>query len=335
MTGSLWIAHDGYWWSGATRGASCDGFVLGTTKPDATNTGYAPGTTFTQVTSDITYTTDGQVIEDTEFIGGKVYVKASGVTFRNCWFRGQQDSNETTDPFVRCHWDASVNTTFERCTFGSADQVGWPDCGILGHNFTATRCDISRSQDGIRNVNSDTAADCGDITVHGCYIHDLLYVSPYSAQSDNQSHNDVVQLVGGDNIEIKGCTLRAYVDPDLGAASTTGVPLLSDTDSSGLAVTGDHDAWMTAFIVTPNQAMGAATVDQCWLEGGQFTVNIAIKNATYWSASSSITLTDNRFGKDTRIGQNDLNVSNDIQSYVTSTGNTFPDSSSVPMSNGG
>jgi hypothetical protein len=309
-------------------------FVYGTTKPTATNTGYAPGTTFTEITSDLTITTPGTAYTNTMFRGGKVQVKAAGVTFTNCWFRGQQAAGVTTDPFVRAHWNAAIGTVFSRCTFGEAGQVGYPDCGVLGWSLTVDRCDISRCVDGVRNVNSDTASNVGDITVKGTYIHDLIYQVPSTDGADNQSHNDCIQLVGGDNISILGNTLHAYVDPYVGSSATPGVPLLSATDVSGEAVTGSPYAWMTPLIITPNQAVGAISIDQNWLEGGQFAANIATKNAALWTGAA-VSLTSNRFGRDTRIGKYDLVIGNAVQTYITRSGNTFPDGTLVPVTNGG
>ncbi len=329
QSGLVWTAESG---NLVRRGT--DNFVLGVTKPDATNTGYAPGTTFTTVSADLTITTDNTTYTNTMFMGGKVYVRAKNVTFRNCWFRGQQIANAITDPFVRCHWNTAQGTLFDHCTFGSPGQVGWSDAGILGWNFTANRCDISRCSDGIRNVNSDTASNIGQITVTGCYIHDLMYISPSADGPDNQSHNDAIQLVGGSQILIRGNTLRGYVDPLLGQAATPGMPLLNSTDGTGYPVTGSPYAWMTGLIITPdNAAISDVTADQNWVEGGRFSVNIATK--AYGLTGTGVTVTNNRFGQDTRIGGFDFIVGNAAQPNVHASGNTFPGGGSVPISNGG
>lgn len=320
-------------WRSPGRPSLGDTFVLGTTKPDATNTGYESGTTFTTISNDLTITANGTIYENVQFMGGKVYVQAKNVTFRNCWFRGQQIANTITDPLVRCHWDSVQNLLFDRCTFGSASQVGWPDAGILGWNFTVNRCDISRVSDGIRNINSDTEANLGNITVQGSYIHDLMYVTPSSDGPDNQTHNDCIQLVGGSNIQIKGNALHAYVDRSLGKAGQAGIPLLNATDPSGQPVTGDPYAWMTALGITPDHGAVSGVIEQNWFYGGQFTLNIAQK--AHGLVAPGVTVTANRFGKDNRLGAYDFLVSNAIQPLVTASGNTFPDGSSVPMRNGG
>lgn len=323
---------DGLWRSPG-RDPIDGNFTLGVTKPDATNTGCLPGTVFTDVTSDLTITTNDTTFENRRFIGGKVYVKAKRVTFRNCLFLGQQTAGVITDPLVRCHWDVVKDVLFDRCTFGSSAQVGYPDAGILGWNFTAKRCDISRVSDGVRNINPETEYNLGGITVEGCYIHDLMYVTPSSDGADNQTHNDCIQIVGGSDIVLRGNNLSAYVDRSLGKAAQPGIPLLNATDPSGQPVTGDPYAWMTAIAITPDHGDVSAVIDQNWMSGGQFVLNIAKK--AHGLVAPGVTVTNNRFAKDNRLGNYDFLVANAVQPLVTHSGNVFPDGSSVPMRNGG
>lgn len=172
------------------------GFVIGTTLPSSSTTGVPAGTALTVQSTDITYTTPGQVIEGVDF-ACFVRVAAANVTFRNCRFRGRDTGyvSLTSGHLLYCNDSTSAGLLLDRCTF-AADYPRWWLNGVYGQGFTARRCDFSAVVDGIM------VRQGGATTIEGCYFHDFYF----SDQSQDQAasnppywtHNDGIQYrVGG------------------------------------------------------------------------------------------------------------------------------------------
>jgi hypothetical protein len=185
--------------------------VMGTYYPDATNTGLYQATTKT-VVSNITYSTNGQTITDTDFNGARVSVAAANVTFRNCLFQGDNSINN----LVTCSNAAVSNAQFIDCEF--LPKFPTNRNGIAGHDFTLLRCDLSRTTDLVDPSNNGLWTTFGDgfpigVTIQQSYLHDMCWWTAATGgvvhPTDTETHNDAIQIVGGDGLNVLGCTIDA------------------------------------------------------------------------------------------------------------------------------
>lgn len=165
---------------------SRDTLVYGNYKPDASTTGVLDGVPLTVVTTAFTTPTANTTYENMDF-QQKVVVNKSGVTFKNCYFRG--GSPTSSIPLVQAWTSIAVRTKFYDCTFATTSPVVYHGSGVQATDCEIYRCDISGSVDGIKT-------QYGDVEIYGCWIHDLPWYSYDPAQSDG-SHNDCVQCEGG------------------------------------------------------------------------------------------------------------------------------------------
>ena len=173
-----------------------------------TSAGFASG--------NVTLTTPNQTYIGIKFTG-KVTNHTSGCEFYSCEFQGNSSSASI---LVDCTNSSSGTITFYDCYFNPT----LINCGgaIQGGNFTVWRSDIWRTTDGLdpQNITGQANANC---YIYNNYIHDLCAdltdPSHYKGSAKTYpgpSHNDCIQLVGGNNIEVIGNTLMAYVDQTFG-----------------------------------------------------------------------------------------------------------------------
>jgi hypothetical protein len=206
-------------------GAPAD-FILGTTKPDATNTGLVSPTTTTDNTSALTIGA-GSDITDTLF-NGNVLVTGQR-KFYNCRFRGK--TTNTSQNIIRT--DPSIPdgdfAEFERCQI---DNRWFPTNGgngghggIRGPKFKTTRCDISGAADGLGMLAPGFCYD------YGSYIHGLWFTSPNSEHLTDGSHCDGAQGHGQplDTIEFYGTNFDATLDDTLTNSQAGNDPVYSGT----------------------------------------------------------------------------------------------------------
>lgn len=163
------------------------------TWPDATNTGYAPGTTFTLRDNVLVQSSaDGQVFENLHLTNSDMIVTHDNVTIRNCWFDSAAANNA-----LRIYEDGSTanNILIEDCTF-----FGHNNCtnaiqlnGATG--ASVLRCNISGVDNGV-NVGTNNTL------IEDCYVHDLNN----TVASD--PHYDCIEINAGIvNLIIRHCNL--------------------------------------------------------------------------------------------------------------------------------
>lgn len=263
---------------GHTPGVDRDSLVIGTYTPDSTTTGVIPGTTLTRSDGNMTITTNGTTLENLD-IYGIVTVNAADVTIRNCRIRG--DTNTATGDCITCYGTGVQRLLVEDCTL-IRDTPNEKSTGLVGHDFTARRLDISHTVDGLGAFNTNAPSSPVNVTIEGCYVHDFSYFWPCTYQSDNQTHNDCFQIQGGSNISIVGNNLQAFIDPSVG---------LGAGDPSNPI--GGSLAHMTGVIITPNVgAVADITMNQNWLAGGSAEINISEKS---YGPIQGLSITNNRF----------------------------------------
>jgi hypothetical protein len=162
--------------------------------PDASNTGYPPGTVFTLVDNQLfRSSSDGQIIENLHLTDSDMIVTHDNVTIRNCWFDSAVANNALR---VFDGGDGPANgVLIHDCTF-----AGHANCtnamqlnGLTG--ATVQRCDISGCDNGV-NVGTHNTL------VEDCYIHDL------NNTVAGDPHYDCIEVNGGlDNLVVRHCTL--------------------------------------------------------------------------------------------------------------------------------
>jgi hypothetical protein len=258
-----------------------DTFVLGTTKPDATNTGIPAGTTLTNYTGPSTINSPVNLsnMRFNSFI--QIASGGSGSTFTNCLFRGP--STAPTSPaglLTGTTGVSGVNVNF--CTFKPQAPSQYNN-GIYGYGgFTISRCDMSNVVDGIDPFG-------GVWTVTGTYIHDFAYYSPSPTHSDNQTHNDAMQIEGATGVTVVGCNFQAFAD------------LSISINSTGLL--GPQGQVNSCFQITPDvDYITGLNINDNWMDGGGYSVNIASRTSAPARAIGTLgTMQRNKFGRLQRI----------------------------------
>lgn len=314
-----------------------DPFVIGTTKPNASNTGlYAP-TTSTVTAADTTYSTAGQTITNTLFTGN-INVTAANVTFENCEFRGK--STTTSNHIVRVNSSTQSGATFTRCKFvhafhPSTDGADGAHGGIMGHNVTLTRCDISGGADGIGMATASTGTTLQNVTVEGCYIHDLWFFSPNRDHSDGNHCDGIQGHKALNDVSIIGNTIEGLLDDTLDNSQAGITPV---TDGSGNLISGNlwytefpdwqgyaYPPWATSAILLGRTGAGGGltnvTIDRNWLNGGGYAA-INLNNGYTDSNCANVVITNNRVGATLRDGYL-LICSSSLSADLTFTGNVL------------
>lgn len=276
-------------------------------KPDSTNTG-ASGT-LTPLYGDQTITTANYTLSDRD-IYGRVIVRAAGFTMTNCRVRGTTSS--TADALVDVRHASVSGAVIEDCTITpDTPNIYWT--GIIGHDFTATRCNIYGSVDGFGVYNTNNQSAQTNVLIVGCYVHDLHCYTPCSYQPDNKTHNDGIQIQGGGGVTITGCTFDASPGP---------------TSVAGVNCTG-------AIMVTPNvSACPNMTFSDNWLDGRDAAAIINISDKGKGTATTA-NITGNRFGRGSTGYMMLLDVALTFPGlptatgYDTTNGNVYDDNDAV------
>lgn len=305
----IWVGDR--WRNGAGIDAELD-FILGTTIPTASNTGCAPGilTSNTYYTGSATITASGTVIENC-IIDKDLDIRTSNVTIRNCYFIGGTDGASTS--MIKATNAGCFNLQVSRVTANPRVKSDVRNF-LVGHDYTAIRCDVSGVVDAFRvhNTNVGTADVDVAIKLQGNYIHDATFYYPATGQSDG-THNDGVQIENGRNIEITGNSIHAFIDPNVGQAQDPSSPWYPSQRT------------LSCIIVTPNVGPCAdITIDKNWFYGGRWPVNLSEGGR---GAVVNFLMTGNRFAGDqtytpTSIRQAtyDLNFSSWVGNLNTATG---------------
>jgi hypothetical protein len=228
--------------------------VPGEVKPTADNTGVPAGTKLTPYWGNLTITKPGTVIDALD-VHGFVTIKAPNVTIRRSLIRGGVATGNL---------GLVTNTTTTATGFVIEDSTLYPDHpsvwldAIKGSNYTARRIEASGTV--------DTAKVHGDnVRIESSYFHDTAYYASDPNQRGGPTHNDGVQVLGGDNITVIGNNIAIPV-----------------TQNAAIQVTQDYRA-VTRLTITKN-----------WLDGGSCTVNT---NNKPLASMTGVALTSNRFGR--------------------------------------
>lgn len=288
--------------------------VLGSYLPDATTTGRLT-TTQAVITTDTTYSgTATELIENKRF-QGYVYLTGSNKTFSNCVFEGPLTPTHAS---VTATYAGSSNNLFIDCTFKPRARTDTTDT-IIGRGFTLLRCDLSYGVDGMGAAPQAGGTRC-DVVVQQSWIHDLLYFSPSTTHSDNQTHNDLIQWHGGAGLTIRGNRLDGFCALDVGDANRP-----ATYDSTGKH-TGGHPFYpnpvsMSVLMVNQKGTVlpSGLLMEKNWLDGGALGINM-LGIPTAFPAPAISSIRNNWVGYKFGYGKNYFIVGKAAQTY-TLTGN--------------
>lgn len=239
-----------------TNAAELDTFVLRTTKPTAANTGAGIVRPYPTkvINGDVTLNVAGQRLDDT-IVHGRVIIKAANVVVSNCVVDGGPAFVAGGE--IISTGTGTVNARVEFTTVRAANPTYYTN-GIGRRNITVYRCNVSGVVDAF-TVAPVAANDPLNMSIQGCYGHDLSHFSPDPAHpgADSRTHNDVLQSHGGAGLQVIGSNFSAYHDPTIG---TLPVP----NPKSQLA------AMMINTIVGPSSGL---VIEDNWFGGGVYCIN--------------------------------------------------------------
>lgn len=300
-------------------------FVSGTTKPDATNTGYG----IEGRTSNLTVISgDFRPASNTTYrdidVTGRIIIGSgvSNVTIENCKVEGR---TLTSGEGRIIDAGAGHNTTIRFCEIFSGPRWGGAN-GIGTKNFTIERSNIHHVVDGVRLNRTPTSNsdDAMFALIKDSYIHDLLMQTPdpiYS-RSDKKTHSDGVQNEGSANATITGSFIDSHHSP-----YGDGTNFTNTTCSSPFTpVTSGGCPYPVALsgLMYNSGTTGTITnyvVDHNWFAGGEVTINHRD------SCSTGCRITNNIFTDDSL---QDVAIYPKTSSVVTISGNKFTDGSPAP-----
>ena len=182
-----------------------DGFVIGTTKPTALNTGAITAEGSLTDASGIVYLAAGSTYSG-KHLTGRIVVQGPNVTISDCII--DMPASATDIHAITCWTAGATNVLIDRVTIRvpAPNQSYWIGAGIHGSGFTARRCNITGTTDGIMPAGINQRAA---VTIEGCYIGNLTWFADdgYPARVGSHSdgtHNDDVQAEGN----LTSCTIR-------------------------------------------------------------------------------------------------------------------------------
>lgn len=305
----------------STTGPVTENFTLGKTRPADSNTGAGiirvrPNPVDDVYSGPRIITVAGTTITD-KWIPYGITVRAANVTIENCVITGTADGK--ADPadtgggigLVLAISNSCVNLKVRFCDLAAAKSTTlWN--GILGWHFTSYRNKITKTVDGLgiyspasgSDLPAGTPAVAVDCVVEGNWMYGLGYYSPDPAHSDNQTHNDVIQIQGGKNIRIVGNTLDAYFDQNVGTYPTNG------PDPRALAT----------IQITPNNRIGpiqGLVITDNWLNGGGISVSGTSSATQIFKSTSELTCLRNRFDRGQKFGSGNTTTTITIHPEMT------------------
>lgn len=247
-----------------------DSLVLGTYKPDASTTGILAGTVLSDYNAPtvdtLTITTNGTVIENKR-IYGDIRIQATGVRIRNCLLLGGNNTPATQSGVVDCNAASCFDALIEDCEIAPR-KVSLNRDGIVGHEYTARRCHIRNTIDGLGAFNKPGGSSEANVAIEGCYVHDLAYFYPdYSngvsgaTLHTDGSHNDALQIQGGANIHVIGNNFMATSIAGPGTQANPAKPwLIGQGMANGAAIIIQKQS--------TTAALSNVVAEKNWLMGG-------------------------------------------------------------------
>ncbi len=257
--------------------------VAGTYRPNETTSGVPLELKTSLVDDTLTSPVSNTTYTNRRFIANvKPAANTINVTFNNCEFVGSATVPASFTGLCSTFNTGVRNIVFNDCTFKPrTPHHFW--IGIQGGNFVARRCDFSHVVDAFSTFPGGGVgtAETSFARAEANYIHDMAYWLPaVDATHSDGSHTDALQLQGGE-IEFVGNHATGFLAPEY-APNFYGTAHVNAT-----------------LMLKPDVSSITALIDRNWLYGGAATINIAHDDPRF-IANNAITITNNRFGRDTR-----------------------------------
>ena len=221
---------------------------------------------------------------------------AGKIKVTNSEIHGWSDATTNTAVAKPTYFGVNDDVVFEDCTFVPTSPSYWMD-GIMGRGFTARRCNIYGSVDGI-GVQGD------NVLIETSWIHDLSYYSPDPNHSDNHTHNDGVQHFYGSTCEIRYCNIEAWSSTNQGNTAifirhSAGYP-----DTANISI---HDnlldggsACLHAYTTSADQAAGLNCITNLSIVNNRFGPHAGTSGRVIYVASCipGVTISGNTMAAD-------------------------------------
>jgi hypothetical protein len=216
LVGNVWKSHKTGQVVGGGTAIDRNSLVYGTYEPTAATTGLlTPESSLSDynASSVNAVTIPANAVISNKIIYGDVSF-AGAATLTNCLLVGGANiislngSSTTTTGIVKRNQTSTLTgiVKFYDCRFRPRQESEGRDC-IIGRQFELYRCHLTGGVDGVGIYAWSGNPWVCDVKVKGCLIEDLTYAFP-DAYHDDGTHNDCIQIQGGDNIEIVGNALK-------------------------------------------------------------------------------------------------------------------------------
>ncbi|RXZ71950.1 hypothetical protein ESP51_06155 [Agromyces albus] len=216
------------------------------------------GTTLKVHQGDLTVTTPGAVIDGVE-VHGLLIVKAPDVVIKNSRILGRAVDNHVG---LVSNVVSGMPFTIQDSEISSSVASPYAN-GIFGSAFTAIRVDISNVIDPIRVIG-------GDVEIRDSWLHDNDHFEVDISRNGTPSHDDSIQIEGGNDISIVGNRLE-------------------HADNAAIQITQN----------TSKATLGNIRITGNYLNDGGCTLNVARTPATI----ANFAVADNVFGPDRKFAQ--------------------------------
>jgi hypothetical protein len=226
-------------------------------KPGQDNTGVPAGTKLTQHDGDLVITTAGAHFDALD-VHGFVVVKAPNVTITRSYVRGGPATSARG--LITNTTPTATNLVVEDTTL-IPDQPSVYQYGLKGSNFTARRVEVAKGVDSVQ-IHGD------NVVVEDSWLHDNSYFASDPYQGNGPSHNDGVQVLGGQNITIVG-------------------NVITGAQNAAMQVTQDY------------ATTSRLRFDDNWVNEG--TCSVKLNNKGEPARLGPVTMSGNRFGRQTSI----------------------------------
>lgn len=259
--------------------AARDSLVNGSYKPSDATTGVVRGTAlkpYNTSGADLIISKDGTVLDGLE-IWGDIKVRAANVTIKNSRLHGGSAIPKSNTGIVDAN-DARVKNLVVQDSTILPQRASYYRDGIVGHDYTSLRNNVTQTNDGLGIFNRPGGPTAANVTAKGNYIHGLTYWSNDPAHRDG-SHNDGIQVQGGENIHIAGNTVVGNMVRGAGSAAP----------SRGLHTT-------TAMLLQQNTAkLKNVSVEQNYIDDG--LTSVTLDSTSHKQSSLELSLKNNYFGR--------------------------------------
>lgn len=239
-------------------------FVADTTEPTLDNSGVLAGTRLDPVQGDLTITQPGTILYRKD-VFGRVFVKAPDVQIIQSRVRGAGDRTSQvvtySQALVVAIDAAAVNLRLVQTDL-IPDVSHWMVDGIQGHDYYCERVKIRYVTDGF-GWFPRVAGDKISSEVWGCFVNDLVFWTGAKGvvhPSDTKTHNDPLQIQGGDGGYVHGNAFHAIFAPKSAGRGTM-----------------DYPDYRANAAVQYNNNRGQVTnvrLEKNWLYGGQSAINM-------------------------------------------------------------